>query len=80
MFDNPDDCNKHKEPSPVPVSPLRKPLANPTACMSPEPCSDSMPAPVRSVNTPAVPKRVRGFSSPITPQNNTDKTGNQGRN
>ena len=80
MFDNPDDCNKHKEPSPVPVSPLHKPLANPTACMSPEPCSDSLPAPVRSVDTPTVSKRVRGFSSPITPQNNTDKTGNQGRN
>ena len=48
--------------------------------MSPEPCSDSMPAPVRSVDTPAVSKRVRGFSTPITPQNNTDKTGNQRRN
>ena len=80
MFDNPEECNKHKELSSVSVSPSHKPLANPTACMSPKPCSDSMPAPVRSVDTLAVSKHVRGFSSPITPQNNTDKIGNQGRN
>ena len=81
MFNNPDECNKHKEPSPVPVSPLCKPLENPTSCMSPEPCSDPMPTPVRSADTPMVSKRVRRFSSlsPITPQNNTDKTGNHGR-
>ena len=80
MFDNPDDFNKHKEPSLVSVPSLRKPLSS-HVCMSPEPCKDPMANPVKRADTPLGPKRARRVSSLslITPQNNTDKICNRGR-
>ena len=79
QFDNREECNKHRELSPVSVSSLRKPLSN-TGRTSPEPCHDPVSTPVRSADAPLVSKRVRRFSSlsPITPQNNIDKICNRG--
>ena len=79
MFDNPDDCNKHRDPSSVSVPSLRKPLSSPGR-MSPEPCETPMANPVESTDTPLRSKRVRRVSplSPITPQNSIDKIGNHG--
>jgi len=80
MFDNPDDCNNHRDPSSVSVPPPRKPLSSPLR-MSPQPCKDSMDKPVKGVHTPLGSKRVRTASSlsPTTPQNDTDKIRGRGK-
>ena len=79
QFENPEDCNKHKGPSPASVPSSCKPLSNPGR-MIPEPCKDPVSNPPRSVDTPLVSKRVRRSASlsPITPQKNTDKMCNRG--
>ena len=80
MFDNPDDCNKHRDPSSVPVPSPRKYMLSPGR-ISPETCKVSMDKPVKGAHTPLGSKRVRTASSlsPITPPNNTDKIHGHGR-
>ena len=54
-------------------------MSNPTGCVNPSVCNDSVPTPVSSPGTPLPSKCMRRSSnlSPVTPKRNVDNTCNQ---